>query len=134
MTPKAKRWPDEQQWDTRMADACTRIIDGSVRILPPAGDPAVCLVHPPTCAHRKLASSKRRGEHWQDLDRPPMNRRVIDEHAALAHHLLDLTEAQRVAAYAHGLMGHAIVLSDGPQSPPERLRHDRRNLSPFTLG
>jgi hypothetical protein len=39
-----------------------------------------------------------------DLDRPSVNRGVIDQHPALGHHLLDVAQAQRVGrapAHAH---------------------------------
>ena len=77
-------------------DRGTGTVDGSVQILPLAADVDVRLVHPPAHAHRALAPAKHRGQHRQDLDRPTMDGGVIDEHAALGHHLFDVTQTQRV--------------------------------------
>src|ERR1022692_930743 len=61
------------------------------------------LVHAPARASLPLVPAKDRGQYWQDLDRPAMDSRVIDEDAALFHHLLNMAQAQRIG----GVPAHA---------------------------
>ena len=77
-------------------DRGTGTVDGSLQVLPLAGDFDVRPVHPPVHAHRALSRTKHRGQDWPDLDRPAMNRGVIDEYAALGHRLFKMAQAQRV--------------------------------------
>ena len=109
-------------------DRGTGRVDGSVQVLPLAADFDVGFVHPPVRAHRTFASAKHRGQERQDIDRPPMNRGVIDEQAALGHHLFDLAQAQRVGrvpanAHPHHLqrivqpLDHLAQRLDRPRHP-----------------
>ena len=65
-------------------DRGTGTIDGPVQVFPLTGAFDVGLVHSPAQARRALWRTKHRGQDWQELDRPAMNRGVIDDHAALA--------------------------------------------------
>jgi hypothetical protein len=48
----------------------------------------VRFVHPPALTNRPLAAAKRFLQHWQQLDGPPVHSRMIDQNAALSHHVL----------------------------------------------
>ena len=76
----------------RVAGAAHR----ALQVLPLAAGRDVSFVHPPARADRALAPAKHRGQDRQHLDRPPMNRGVIDHHTSLRHYLFDLPQAQRV--------------------------------------
>jgi len=54
------------------------------------------LVHAPALAHGALAAAEYRDQRRHDLQRPAMHGCVIDEHSALGHYLLDVTQAQGV--------------------------------------
>jgi hypothetical protein len=68
-----------------------RLVDSPVEIPPLTPDPNVGLVHPPALADRPFAPSKRLLQDRQQLERPTMNRRMIDRNPALGHHLLKMT-------------------------------------------
>ena len=77
-------------------DGVASAVDRPVQIPPLTGDFDVGFIHAPAQADRALALSKRRSQDRQDLDRPAVDGGVIDEDAALGHHLLDVTKAQRI--------------------------------------
>ena len=77
-------------------DGVASAVDRPVQILPLTGDFDVGFIHAPAQADRALALSKRRSQDRQDLDRPAVDGGLIDEDAALGHHLLDVTKAQRI--------------------------------------
>ena len=60
-----------------------RTVDRPVQVLPLAADLHVGLVHPPTQANWALAPTDRGRQQRQHLDRPAMQRAVIDEDPAL---------------------------------------------------
>lgn len=71
--------------------------DGALEISPLAADQHVVLIHPPTVADQALAATNSCGKHRQDLKRPAVDERVIDERTVLMHHLLDVPQAQRIS-------------------------------------
>ena len=77
-------------------DGVAVAVDRPVLVLPLAVDLHVGLVHPPASTDRALAPTKHRRQHRRHLDRPAMQRGVIDEDPALSHHLLDVSKAQRI--------------------------------------
>ena len=71
-------------------------IDRPVQVLSLAADLRVGLVHSPASTDQVLAPTKHSRQHRQHLDRPAVQRGVIDKDAALGHQLLDVAKAQRV--------------------------------------
>ena len=61
-----------------------------------ATDLDIRFIHSPARTDRALAPPQDGGKNRHHLDRPPMNRGVIDHHPTLGHHLFDLSQAQRV--------------------------------------
>ena len=57
----------------------TLLVYGALKVVPLACDLDAGFVHPPTVSHRTLAPTTHSGEHWQHLDEPAVQRRVIDE-------------------------------------------------------
>jgi len=68
----------------------------TVQVLPLAAGLHVGLAHSPASTHRALAPKKLCHQYRQHLDRPAMQRGVIDEDTALGHHLLDVSKVRRV--------------------------------------
>ena len=89
----------------------------------------VSLVLAPTQADRALAPAKQLGQHRQHLDRPPMHRCVVDHHAALGHHLVQVAQAQRPRRVPVNTHRHHL---DPVVQPLENLgqRIIRRSFSP----
>jgi hypothetical protein len=85
-------WPGREQEIYGIALA----IDCALQVLPSASDLEVGLIHPPALAHGTLASAERYGEHRQYLQHPAMHCGMVNEDSAFLHHLLDVTQAQRV--------------------------------------
>jgi hypothetical protein len=71
-------------------------IDGSVQVLALASDPDLGLIHSPARANGALSPSEHGGHHRQDLHRPAMDGRVINDNATFGHHLLNVPQAQRI--------------------------------------
>jgi len=89
-------------------DRLAGLVDRAVKILPLASNLDVGRVHAPAQPDGALAPTKhqrqRQHRHRQHLDRPPVNRRVVDGDAALSHHLLKVAQAQQIRRIpAHAL-------------------------------
>lgn len=85
-------------------DGLTSAVDRSIRVRPVSANEDAGFVHAPTRACQAYTLSEHSCQYYQDLDRPAMNRGVINTHANLSHQLLDATQAQRLAgvlAQAH---------------------------------
>ena len=72
------------------------LVDGAVEVFPDALDLDVRLVHAPAAADRALVLAGHLLDERQETNRPPVDRRMVDRHAALFHHLLEVPVAQRV--------------------------------------
>ena len=77
-------------------DGGTGLVYCPVQVLPFACDLDVGLVDAPAFTHRSLASTTHRDQHGQHLDGPSMYGCVIDFDATFGHHLLKLSQAQRI--------------------------------------
>ena len=85
-------------------DRLAGLVDRAVKILPLASNLDVGRVHAPAQPDGALAPTKHQRQHRQHLDRPPVNRRVVDGDAALSHHLLKVAQAQQIRRIpAHAL-------------------------------
>jgi len=71
-------------------------IDGPVQVLPLAADLDIGFVDPLGATDLVLSPTKDLGQDGQHLQCPAVNRGVADEHAALGHHLFQVTQAQWV--------------------------------------
>jgi hypothetical protein len=71
-------------------DRLALLVDRSIQILPGAVAPDVCLIHPPTGTDGVLVLSKGFFQQWQKPDRPAIDRRMVDQHATLLHHLFQM--------------------------------------------
>ncbi len=72
------------------------VVDRPVQVLPLAADLDIGFVHSPALTDRALAPTDHDRQHRQHLDRPAMQRGVIDEDPTVGHHLLNVPKAQRI--------------------------------------
>ena len=96
------RWKQE-------IDPLAELVDAAIQVLPLATDQDVRLVHAPRQSDRQLTLSKHRREHRQYLQRPAMNRGVINADATLGHNLLEVAQTQGIRripadAYKHDFL------------------------------
>ena len=78
-------------------DGFSLLVDGTVKVLPDALDVDVGLIHAPAPTYRVLVFSGHLLDVWQKSDRPSVDRRMVDRHAALLHHFFQVPVAQRVS-------------------------------------
>src|SRR5471032_1151811 len=74
----------------------TKLFTPSVKIFPDAFDLDVGFVHAPAAADRAFVLAGQFLNQRQEANRPPVDRRMVNRHAALFHHLLEVPVAQRV--------------------------------------
>jgi hypothetical protein len=99
------RFPEKAQSSLLIAtggeqkvDGLAFFVDGAVEIRPLAFDLDVRLVHPPTRADRALLNFAESSlQLRREFLNPTIDTRVVDVHAALRHHLLQIPIAQRVS-------------------------------------
>ena len=73
------------------------LVDGAVQVFPYALDLDVGLIHAPAAAGWALVFPGHLLDERQETNRPPIDRRMVDRHAVLFHHLFQVTVAQRVS-------------------------------------
>lgn len=78
-------------------DGLALLVDGAVEVFPDALDLDVRLVHAPAVTNRALVFARHFLDQRQEADRPSVDRRMVDRHAALLHHLLEVPVAQRIS-------------------------------------
>jgi len=101
-------------------DGVSLLVDGTIPISVLATDLDVRIVQAPSLADRAdapfaLQFTEGSLEHRNQLDDPAVNRGMIDEHAALLHHLFQIAQTQRVGdvpshAEQHDVQGKALAL------------------------
>jgi hypothetical protein len=72
------------------------LVDGAVEVFSDAFDFDVGFIHAPATADRALVFSGHLLDERQKTNRPPIDRGMVDRHAALFHDLLEVPVAQRV--------------------------------------
>jgi hypothetical protein len=78
-------------------DGFALLVDGAVEVFPGTLDRDVRLIHAPATADRALVFAGHFLDQRQEADRPSINRRMVDRHAALLHYLLEVPVAQRIS-------------------------------------
>src|SRR5471032_1972297 len=78
-------------------DGLSLLVDGTVKILPDAFDLDVGFVHAPAAADRAFVLAGQFLKQRQETNRPSVDRRMVDRHAALLHDLFQVPVAQRVS-------------------------------------
>ena len=76
-------------------DCLSRPVHGALEVFPGAFDLYVRFIHAPIPIHRMLVFAEYFIKQRQKPDCPAIDQRVVDIHAALLHHLLEMTVAQR---------------------------------------
>ena len=77
-------------------DGFALLVDGAVQVFPDALDLDVRLIHSPAGTDRALVFPGHLLDERQETNRPPIDRRMVDRHAALFHHFFQVPVAQRV--------------------------------------
>ena len=77
-------------------DGLSFLIDGAVQVFPDAFDLDVGLIHAPAAADWALVFPGYLLDQGQETNRPPIDRRMVDRHAALFHHFFQVPVAQRI--------------------------------------
>ena len=73
--------------------------------------------------------TKHRGQDWQDLDRPAMNRGVIDDHSTLGLHHFNVAQSQRAGRVPANADQHHLQRVVQPLDHlAQRLNHPPRQL------
>jgi hypothetical protein len=86
------------------------LVHSTIQVFPLTIDFDICFVRRPARTHRTLASAKDMGQDQQNLQCPAVHGGVIQKDATLMHHLLDVAQARRVAAYQRA---HTSMTSKG---------------------
>ena len=80
----------------------------------------VGLIHSPTSTDLLLSRSECLPERRQQLDSPPVHRRMVDRHCPLGHHFFQMTQTQRVGDVPTYACQHYVQRE---MQPFERLAH-----------
>src|SRR5471030_342323 len=81
----------------KKVDGFSLLVDGTVKIFPDAFDLDVGFVHAPAAADRAFVLAGQFLNQRQEANSPPVDRRMVDRHAALLHDLFQVPVAQRVS-------------------------------------
>src|SRR5450755_2224198 len=111
-------------------DRVSLFIHGTIPIPVLAADLDVRLVQAPTLADRAdapfaLPFTEGFLEHRNQLDDPAVNRGMIDEHAALLHHLFQVAQTQRVRDVPSHAQQHDVQWKAQPLDHASDAVHDR---------